>query len=86
MKRVHKRGAAVTIAMVVAFGPACTTGSEINGPTPGPNLSPRCVALTQDFDRAKAAWKETGKPEEGEEWDRMRSTQQQLFESGCLAS
>jgi hypothetical protein len=74
------------IVMVIAFVPACSPGSELDGPTPGPNRSPRCVALTSAFDEAKAAWEQLREPKNGKEWDRMRTSQQQLFESGCLAS
>jgi hypothetical protein len=69
----------VTVAVIFVSG--CTAGPNL--PTPGPGLSPRCAAMLDEFDRAKA--NATASPSDDTK-AALKAAQGELFASGCLKS
>ena len=69
----------VTVAVLFVSG--CTSGPNL--PTPGPGLSPRCAAMLDEFDRAKA--NATASPSNDTK-TALQDAQGKLFASGCLKS
>ena len=69
----------VTAAVLVASG--CKAGPNL--PTPGPDVSTRCAAMFDEFDRAMA--NATASPSNDTK-AALEDAQGKLFVSGCLKS
>jgi hypothetical protein len=76
MKRI---AGVVTVAVLVVSG--CTAGPNL--PTPGPDLSPRCAAMLDEYDRVKANATESPSKDAKAA---LEVAQGKLFASGCLKS
>jgi hypothetical protein len=72
---------ACVIVTTILLAPGCTTSPT--EPTPGPDLSERCLAMRVIYDRVKAAATEDPSKEAKAE---LEAAQERLFESGCLKS
>jgi hypothetical protein len=74
---------AVVVAILLAPGCDMAPNGPPNGPTPGGDPSPRCLALIEEYDHSKAAAESHPSDEAEATLDRAR---EKLFASGCLKS